>query len=151
VENKLENVMTRAVDRIPSLPPFPHPHRAPTLTFTIGEGLLQKLVEEKIVKEEPLQDPVVHIDQQGVHLAFTLHLKFFPIPLAGAVSFQPALDNQGKLVAHEVRVSGIASVALTPDSLTRLLNRHFLDALTKLHTSLSWIDVQQGSVSITLQ
>jgi len=63
----------------------------------------------------------------------------------------PTLDEEGNLVAQNVKVEGIASLALSSDEIVRLLNQHFSDAMSRLQYPISSIHLQQGKVVITLK
>lgn len=160
VTNKLDNAMTQAVDKIPTLPqqssPLPLPFRPPSnvtvpIPDTILENLLENTLKLNMAPSDPVQDPVVIINQQGVRMEFNVHFDPLPFTFPCAVSFLPVIDAQGNLVAQNVNIEGIASLALSPDELTNLLNKHFTDALNKLNHPVSKIDFEQGQVVLTLK
>jgi len=153
VKNKLDTVMTEAVNQIPPLPPRPSlPFSPPPdLTIPIGENVLETLMKLNIAPSDPVQDPVVHINQQGVRMEFNVHLDFLPFNFPCAVSFLPTIDNQGNLIARDVKIEGIASLGISPDELASVLNKHFSNALKKLNYPISSINLQPGRVDITLK
>lgn len=159
VINKLDNSMTQAVDKIPALPKqpsLPFPIRRPSnVTVPIPDTLLENFLENSMklnmAPSDPVQDPVVIVNEQGVRLEFNVHFNFLPINFPCAVSFLPVIDAQGNLVAQNVNIEGIANLALSSDELTNLLNKHFADALAKLDHPLSKIDFQQRQVVLTLK
>jgi hypothetical protein len=157
VISKLDNTMTQAVDKIPNLPTVPAPLRSrlPPLKFTLQDSALENTLENilklNIAPSDPIQDPVVHVNQNGVRLEVNAHLNFLPFTFPCAVSFLPALDAQGNLVAQNVQIEGIANLALSPDELTTLLNKHFSDAINKLNHPISSLEWKEGEVEITLK
>jgi hypothetical protein len=105
-----------------------------------------------IAPANPVQNPVVYITQQGVRLEFTVHENFLSIDFdfPSAVSFLPALDEQGNLIARNVSIEGIASLVMSSDEMTSLLNRHFSDAMKRLKRTISSITLEQGQINIIL-
>jgi hypothetical protein len=95
------------------------------------------------------------MSQQGVRLEFNVHLNFLPFDFPGAVSFLPAIDGQGNLVAQNVNIEGIANLVLSPDDLTQLLNKHFSDGMSKIQSkynhTVSKIEFEAGDVVVTFK
>ncbi len=157
VINKLDNAMTQAVDKVPSLQTVPPPLRSrmPALNFPLQYSLLENTLENtlklNIAPSGPVQDPVVHVNQQGVRLEFNVHLGFLPFTFPCAVSFLPVVDAQGNLVAEHVQIEGIASLVLSPDDLRTLLNKHFADATNKLNHPISSLQWTEETVEVTLK
>jgi hypothetical protein len=150
VEQKLDETMTKAVNQIPSLPPQPPlPFNPPPITLSVGESGLENLIKLNIAPSDPVQDPVVHINQQGVRLEFNAHVDFLPMSFPCAVSFLPALDNQNNLVAQNVNIEGIVNQVISPDEMTTLLNQHFSAAVQKINHPISSINLQQGEMDVT--
>ncbi len=155
VKSKLNTAMTEAVNQIPDIAPQPRPPflpPPPSITLPpITENLIQTVMALSISPSEPVQDPVVHINQQGVRLEFSIHPNFLPFGFPCAVSFLPTIDEQGNLVVRNVNLEGIASLGISSDELASLLNQHISDAMKKLKNPISRIDLQQGEIVITLQ
>jgi hypothetical protein len=154
VKSKLNDAMTEAVNQIPVIPPQVRPPFLPPNSITlppITENLLQTLMKLGISPSEPVKDPVVHINEQGVRLEFSIHPNFLPFGFPCAVSFLPILDEQGNVVVRNVKLEGIASLGISPDDLANLLNQHISDAMKKLNNPISRIDLHQGEIVITLK
>jgi hypothetical protein len=162
VLNKLDNAMTQAVDKIPSVPNVPNlPPRlrshlpTPNLQFSLQDRALETMLENilklNMAPSDPVQDPVVHVNQQGVRLELNIHPSFLPFSFPCAVSFLPVIDAQGNLVAQNTQIEGIARLALSPDDLTTLLNKHFADAINKLNHPISSLNWTQDTVEVTLK
>jgi hypothetical protein len=161
VINKLDTAMAQAVDRIPPLPqrpslPLPfHPPSNINVTIPIPNVVLENFLETTLKSNmgpsDPVRDPVVHINQQGMRLDFNVQPDFLPFGLPCAVSFLPVIDAQGNLVAQNVNIEGVAGLAISSDELTGLLNKHFADALSKLNHPISKIDFTEREVDVTLK
>jgi hypothetical protein len=156
VKSKLNDTMTQIVDQLPTLspearPPFlpPGPITLPPITIT--ENLLQTLLKSNTRPSDPVQNPVVHINQQGVRLEFSVQPPILPFSFPCAVSFRPVLNEQGTLVVRDVNLEGIASLAISSEDLTSLLNQHISDAMKKLNNPISSFDLHQGEMVITLK
>lgn len=150
-QNTLDKAMTRAVDRIPPvLAQIPLPPHTPLRP--VKESELQTFLVLNIAPSDPVQDPVVHINKQGVRLEFTIHQNFlssdFNFP--SAVSFLPTLDANGHIVARNVHVEGIASLVMSDDEMSDLLNQHLRDAMQRLNHPISDLQLKQGEIDITL-
>lgn len=150
-ENELDNALTDAVNRIPpalSQLPLPPNTQLPAIT----ESMLKNIIILNTAPADPLQDPAVHINQEGVRIEFTLHENFlFDFNFPCAVTLTPALDNQGNLVAHNVSIEGIASLVMSPDELTTLINQKLAQAQQKLNHPIASVQLQQGEIVVVLQ
>jgi hypothetical protein len=168
VLDKLDNTMTNVTDQIDQLPSLPQltsipiikrlPISPPTVvTLPIPDSIAESFVNAQInnAPSGPVQNAVVHINQQGVRLEFNVHLNFLPFDFPSAVSFRPAIDGQGHLVAQNMNIEGIANLVLSPDDLTNLLNKHFATAMTKIQNkynhTVSDIQFNQGNVAVTFK
>jgi hypothetical protein len=154
VKSKLNNVMTEAVNQIPAIPAQVRPPFLPPNAITlppITENLVQTLMNLSISPSEPIKDPIVHINEQGIRLEFSIQPNFLPFGFPCAVSFLPVLDEQGNVVVRNVNIEGIASLGISPDDLASLLNQHISDAMKKLNNPISSIALHQGEIVITLK
>ena len=157
VINKLDNAMTQAVDKVPSLQAVPPPLRSriPALNFplqySVLENTLENILKLNMAPSDPVQDPVVKVNQQGIRLAFNVHLGPLPFTFPCAASFLPVVDAKGNLVAENVHIEGIASLVLSPDDLRTLLNKHFADAISKLDHPISSLKWTEDTVEVTLK
>jgi hypothetical protein len=156
VKSKLNDAMTEVVDQIPSIPsqarpPFLPPGSITLPPITITESLLQTLLKVNAAPSGPVQDPVVHINQQGVRLEFSIQPPILPLSFPCAVFFRPVLNEQGTLVVRDVNLEGIASLGISSEELTSLLNQHISDAMKKLNNPISSFDLHPGEMVITLK
>jgi hypothetical protein len=138
-ENELNQAMTQATNQVQPIPL----QLPPNITRQINEVGLENLIKLNIAPSSPVQQPVVRINQQGIRLEFQLYN--FPC----AVSLLPVLDN-GNIVARNVNVEGIVSLAMTSDEMATLLNQHLADAMQKLNHPIADLQLKQGELSIAL-
>jgi len=154
-QNELDTAMTQAVDHIPlalsELPPLPP--NTPIPPISIGESQLQTFIALNIAPSNPVQNPVVHINQQGIRLEFTIHQNLLSIDFnfPCAISLLPVLDANGNIVARNVSVEGIASLVMSNDEMSSLINQHLSDAMQRLNHPIADLQLQQGELAITLK
>jgi hypothetical protein len=138
-ENELNNAMTQAVNQVQPIPS----QLPPNTTRPINEAFLENLIKLNLAPSSPVQQPVVHINQQGIRLEFQLYN--FPC----AISLLPALNN-GNIVAHNVTVEGIVGLVMSSDEMSALLNQHLADAMHKLNHPIAGLQLKQGELDIAL-
>ena len=66
-----------------------------------------------------------------------------------AVSGVPQV-NQGHLVATNVTIEGIAALILTPDQITTLVNKHLVDAQTKINHPIESVQLKDQELDLML-
>jgi hypothetical protein len=152
-ESELNNAMTAAVNQLP-----PNAGQSllllhPNKQFQVPENALEELIKLNIAPASPVQNPVVHVNTQAVRLEFTLHQNLLSLDFSFpcAVSLVPALDEQGNLVARNVSIEGIASLVMSSDEMTSLLNQKLGQAVKKLNHPIASVRLQQGEIDIALR
>ena len=133
-ENELNNAMTQAVNQVQPIPS----QLPPNTTRPINEAFLENLIKLNLAPSSPVQQPVVHINQQGIRLEFQC-----------AISLLPVLNN-GNIVAHNVTVEGIVGLVMSSDEMSTLLNQHLADAMHKLNHPIAGLQLKQGELDIAL-
>ena len=140
-ETELNTALSEAINQIQPLPA----QLPPGTTRQINEAGLENLIKLNIAPSGPVQNPVVHIDQQGIRLEldiYTFHNTF---------SLLPGLDAHGNLVANNVQVNGVASLVMSSDELSSLINQYLTRAMKKLNHPLTSLQLQPGVLTITFQ
>jgi hypothetical protein len=135
---QLDQAMSQAVDQIPDaaalLPPGP---------ISVTNNFLTNIIAVNLAPSDPVKNPKATITPQGVQIA--LEILGQPCSMQGL----PQLVN-GQLKATNVQVGGLLGLFISPDEATAMINRHLSTAQAKLKHSIQSLQLQNGTLTITL-
>jgi hypothetical protein len=138
VQSQLDQALGNAVDQIPDavvlLPPGP---------ISINNDFITNIIAVNLAPSDPIKNPKGIITPQGVEI--DVDALGQPCSIQGL----PETVN-GQLKATNVQVGGLLSWFISPDEATTLINRHLNDAQAKLKHSIDQIQLQNGTLTITL-
>lgn len=139
VQNQVDQVLSNAVDQI-------DPARAalipPGVRIAVSERLINSLVPLNHPSSDPIQNVQVHITPAAMRMDFEVY------GFSCAITGVPQMVN-GQLVANNVTVEGIASLIMSPDEMTALLNQHLADAQGRLNRPIQSVSLQDQELNIT--
>jgi zinc-ribbon domain len=136
--NKLDGVLTDAVNKIPSQVSL-----VPAGRVAIPENVLNNLLVLQSSPDDIVKNTQVHITTQAMSLQFQV------LGFACTVTAVPKVV-QGKLVATNVTVDGIAGLIFSPDEITALANRHFAEAQAKIQHSITSVQLDNQQLILVL-
>ena len=76
-------------------------------------------------------------------------MEFTVFGFSSAVTAVPQV-NQGKLVVTNVQIEGLASLILTSDEITALVNRHLADAQQRINHSITSVQLKDHELDLVL-
>lgn len=158
VLDKLDSSMAQAVNQVPPLnqlplPPLsllPIPQQLKQLP-PITEGTLDTVMNATLSPSDQIRNLQFHITEQNVSMNFSVQPDYLPFGIPCTVSFVPMIDAQGNVIVTQVNIQGLATLILSGDDITPIINRHLKDAMTRLNNPVSSIQLQQGAIIITLK
>ena len=136
--NKLDSVLTDAVNKIPSQVSL-----APAGPVTISENVLNNLLTLTSSPDDVVKNTQIHITPGAMSLQFQV------FGFACTVTGVPKVV-QGQLVATNVTVDGIAGLIFTPDEITALANRHFAEVQTKIQHTITSVQLNNQQLILVL-
>ncbi|BCL79097.1 CHAT domain-containing protein [Ktedonobacteria bacterium brp13] len=110
VQERLDTAMTNAVSGIPQQSKF-------SSKYQLKEETITTHLASNLAPESPIQNPVAHITPNNVRLDFQIYGQDC------AISVFPRVDN-ARLVVSNANVECIASLIMSPDEMTALLNKY---------------------------
>lgn len=144
-QSKLDSTLTNAVNQInfpplPQLPPgVPAPPPIRVTEDTINNNYLPLLHDPS----SPVQNMHVQITSTEVRFDFTVY------GFASDITGEPVLVN-GKLMATNVNVGGIAGLIMSSDEITTLLNNHLADLQARLNRPITSVILMNQEIDIVL-
>ncbi|HLZ80525.1 MAG TPA: zinc-ribbon domain-containing protein [Ktedonobacteraceae bacterium] len=136
--NKLDSVLTDATNKIPSQVSL-----APAGPVTISENVLNNLLTLASSPDDLVKNTQIHITPAAMSLQFQV------FGFACTVTGVPKVV-QGKLVATNVTVDGIAGLIFSPDEITALANRHFAEVQTKIQHTFTSVQLNNQQIIVVL-
>ena len=131
--------MTNAINQIPAVGlPIP-----PGTTLPISDSTVNNVLANNATNSDIVQGANMQITANQVLLDFKIYGQDC------TVTTLPQMQN-GKLVATNVAVSGIASLVLSPKDITSLLNSHFEDAQARINHRVTNVRLLDHEVDVTV-
>ncbi len=137
-QSGMDGVLTDAVNNIP--PEISVLRAGPV---QLSEQLLNNVLVLKSAPDDLVKNPQIHITSSAMRMDFQVY------GFSCAVSGVPQV-NQGHLVATNVTIEGIASLILTPDQITTLVNKHLADAQTKINHPIESVQLKDQELDLVL-
>ena len=136
--NKLDSVLTDAVNKIPSQVSL-----VPAGPVTISENVLNNLLTLTSSPDDVVKNTQIHITPGAMSLQFQVF--GFDCTVTGVPKVV-----QGQLVATNVTVDGIAGLIFSPDEITALANRHFAEVQTKIQHPITSVQLNNQQLILVL-
>src|SRR5882724_1768546 len=137
-QSQLDQAMSKAVDQIPDAAVL-----LPAGPISVTNNFLTNIIAVNLAPSDPVKNPKATITPQGVQIV----LEIFGQPCS--MQGLPQLVN-GQLKATNVQVSGMLALFISSDEATTMINRHLSTAQTKLKHSIQSLQLQDGTMTITL-
>lgn len=137
-QTKLDSALTDAVNHIP-----PEVAAAPAGPVPISEKLLNNLLVLSSSPNDLVKNMQIHIT------ASQMRLEFQVFGFSCAVTGIPQV-NHGQLVITNVNIEGIASLILTSDDITALVNRQLATAQQRIKHSIVSVNMKDQELDLLL-
>ncbi len=137
--DQLNQVLTKAIDHIP-------PDAAqviPSGSLPVKENVVNNLVVLNSAPSDVVKNMKIHLTTTNVQVTFQAFN--FDCSVTGV----PAVQN-GKLVITQVAVNGIASLIMSPDEVTSLVNARIADAQARLGRSITGVELKDQEMDLIL-
>ena len=134
----MNGVLTNAVNNIP-----PEVSQLPAGTVPLSEQVLNNLLVLQSAPNDIVKNPQIHITSTQARMEFQVY--GFPCAVTGLPQV-----NSGHLTLTNVNIEGIASLILTPDQITTLVNQHLADAQTKINHPIESVQLKDHEVDLVL-
>ncbi len=138
VQNKLDSVLTDAVNNIPAPVAL-----LPSGPVTVPESAINNLFALRSSSNDIVTNTQIHITPQAISLQFQV------FGFASTVTGVPKVV-QGQLVFTNVTVDGFAGLIFSPDDITALANRHLAAVQTKIQHSIQSVQLKNQQVILVL-
>ncbi len=136
---QIDNAMTNAINQIPAIGlPIPAGTTLPISDSTINTVLANNATNADIVQGATMQ-----ITASQILLDFKIYGQDCTITTI------PQIQN-GKLVATHVAITGIASLVLSANDVTSLLNAHIEDAQTRINHRVTNVRLLDHEIDVTV-
>lgn len=135
---QINNVLTTGINQIPSLVT-----QVPAGSFPVQENVLNNLITLETAPSDPVQHMVVSITPTNMTINFSVY------GYGCTVTGLPAAQN-GHLVVTNVNVQGLASLIMTSDELTSLLNQKLAQAQAKLNHPVTGVQLKNQELDLVL-
>ena len=136
-QTKLDSTLTDAVNNIP----------AQVAAIPAGQAVVvpEKLLNNLLVLQSSPNDLVK--DMKISITSSQMRMDFSVFGFSSAVTAVPQV-NQGKLVVTNVQIEGIASLILSSDEITALVNRHLADAQQRINHSITSVQLKDQELDL---
>ena len=143
-QNQIDSALSSTVNQINlSQLPLP-PSGVPVPPLLIREDAVNNLYLPLVqAPSSPVQNMRILITSNEIQLDFTVY------GFASDITGRPTLVN-GKLVATNVNVGGVAGLVMSSDEMTALLNKHLADVQAQLHRPISQLLLLDHELEIIL-
>jgi len=136
---QISNVLANGITQIPS-----QVSQVPAnTTFSVTENTLNNLITLETAPSDPVQHMLVSIAPGGMTINFQVY--GFGCTVTGV----PATDN-GHLVVTNVNIQGLASLIMSSDELTTLLNQKLADAQARLNHPIMGVQLKNQELDLLL-
>ncbi len=136
-QSKLDSALTDAVNHIPAqVAAVPAGTSVP-----VTETLLNNLLVLQSSPNDLVKNMQIQITSSQMRMEFSV------FGFSSAVTAVPQV-NQGKLVVTNVQIEGLASLILTSDEITALVNRHLADAQQRINHSISSVQLKDHELDL---
>ncbi len=137
--SQMDSAMTSTVNQIPPVEvPIP-----PGTSIPIAESTLNTALANNATNPIMVNNANIQITANQVLLDFQVYGQ------ECTITSVPKVQN-GKLVATDVTISGIAHFILSPDDVTRLLNSHLEDAQKRINHRITNVHLLDQEIDITV-
>jgi hypothetical protein len=137
VQEKLETSLTQAEENV-----HPPPFFMSGVTVPIQEQTITDLLTSNVPSSYPISKENVRITPNGIKLDFQAE------GLPSTISAVPYVEQE-HLAVRDVHIDGIASLAISPDELTDLLNKHLASAQNRFQHPLTNVQLKDGEMDVT--
>ena len=135
---QINNVLTTGINQIPS-----QVSQVPPGVFPVQENTLNNLITLETAPADPVQHMVVSITPANMTINFQVY------GYGCTVTGIPAAQN-GHLVVTNVNVQGLASLIMSSDELTSLLNQKLAQAQAKLNHPVTGVQLKNQELDLVL-
>jgi hypothetical protein len=138
VVSQLDQAMTNEVNLIPVFPPLP------AGPVRITDATLNNLITLNLPSSIPIQHAQAHISPGGIDLTFQIN--GLPCSITGV-----PVASGGHLLLSHVTINGVISIFLSAQDVTALANRHFDEALVRVHHSVRQVSLKDQEMDLLLE
>lgn len=135
-QGQIDDAMTRSVRQI-----GPEVALIPPGPFAVSENTFNNMIVLNLSPNSPIQNPQTSITPQAMRIQFQVYGN------TNTVSGVPKMD-QGKITVTDVKIDGLASLLISPDELTKMLNKHLADAQVRLKHDIQGIQLKNHEMVI---
>lgn len=139
VQSQLDTAMSSAVQQIPA----EAAQLAPGSTIAVQENTLTNLIVLNLAPSNPVKQPATRITPSGVRLEFQVY------GTPNAITGVPKVVN-GQLVMTNTTVEGLVGLIMSPDEITALLNKHFMEAQGRLKHTIKSVQLKDQEMDLVL-
>ncbi|MFL5628626.1 MAG: zinc-ribbon domain-containing protein [Ktedonobacteraceae bacterium] len=137
-QNQIDQAFTEAVQQMP-----PQVSQAPSGPFIFTEDLFNNLIQINIPPNSIVKQVAAHITATNIRIDFQVY------GMQCDVTGVPQVVNK-QLVATNVQVEGILALIMSNDEMTATLNKHLVDAQTKLNHPILGVHLEDQKMVMTL-
>lgn len=135
---QINNVLTTGINQIPSQVAM-----VPAGVVPVQENTLNNLITLETAPSDPVQHMVASITPANMTINFQVY------GYGCTVTGIPAAQN-GHLVVTNVNVQGLASLIMSPDELTSLLNQKLAEAQARLDHPVTGVQLKNQELDLVL-
>ena len=136
--NLLNQTCSNAINDIPPVVAL-----LPERNQTINEDVLNTLFSSQISASDPVQNLTVHFTPNQMEIDFNVYA------FSSTITTVPKIVN-GKLVATNVRVQGIAGLVLSPDDITILMNTQIRKLETHIQHTITAVRLENHAIVLRI-
>jgi hypothetical protein len=137
--NQINQALSGAIDNIPA-PVAVLPERDQTIT----DSMVNNLITYQSSAASPVQNLTIHFTKNDVQINFNV------FAFSSTITTVPKIVN-GKLVATNVTVQGIAGLILSPDDITNLMNTQIRNMETHIRHTITAVTLQDGAIVLHIK
>ena len=136
--NQINQALSDAINNIP-----PAVVALPGGSQTVTENTLNNLITLQSAPSDPVQKVTIHFTPNDAEIDFQVY------GLTSSITAVPEAVN-GNLIATNVKVQGLASLIMSPDEMTTILNTQFANVQSHIQHSITGVKLENGAIVLTL-
>jgi hypothetical protein len=137
--SQINQTLSDAINNIPSEVAL-----LPERDQTIPESTVNSLITQRSSASSPVQNLTIHFTPNDVEIDFNV----FSFP--STITTVPKIVN-GKLVATNVTVQGIAGLILSPDDITNIMNTQITNLQTHIQHTITAVTLENHAILLHIK